>query len=165
MADFSRWVAISIFLVIFLGRSLHLRLGQGTQICTIVVGKPLPEALLEGLFLLAFPLWVLNLVWHAWPSATTTMLDIEIFTSGKTAWMGAGLELSSIAIFAAALVSFGASWRVDCRPALSDTRRGVLSGRPLRANLQQLSTPRPTLFRTHPQGEVGKCCSTTRNGI
>lgn len=108
-------VALAAFLLLFAGRTAQLRLAQGVRVVTLVRGKPWPEALLEGLFLLAFPLWLLDVAWHGWLAiggAATATFDPLLFDPKWTGAAGAALELLAVLVFAASLWSFGASWRV-----------------------------------------------------
>ena len=110
--DILQLFAMAGFLSLFIGRTLQLS-ARGIRVMTLVRGKPWPEAALEALFLVAFPLWLLDIVWLAWPGTTgTSVLDPALFDPSWARSLGAALQVSAIAMFAWSLVSFGNSWRV-----------------------------------------------------
>lgn len=102
--------ALASFLALFAGRSLFLRFAHGVRVFTLLRGKPLSEKVVETLFLIAFPAWVADVAWHAWPG--TTAFDPVIFTTTLTRWIGAPMCVAAVLFFACALASFGRSWRV-----------------------------------------------------
>lgn len=107
-------VALAAFLALFVSRTAQLR-ARGIRVLNLVRGKPWQEAALEALFLVAFPLWLVDIVWHAWPWATGTValsLDPSLFAPTWTALPGALLQLAAISVFAWSLRSMGGSWRV-----------------------------------------------------
>lgn len=112
-SDLFQLAALGVFLALFFGRTVQLRLSGGVRVVTMVRGKPWPEAALEALFLVAAPVWLADLVWHAWSAATAPgLFGLRLFDPGWSMWLGAALELTAVVLFAASLRSFGASWRV-----------------------------------------------------
>ncbi len=113
--DLFQLLSMAGFLALFIGRTLQLA-SRGIRVMNLVRGKPWPEAVLEGLFLLAFPLWLFDIVYFAWPAATASAsmsaLDPGLLVPGWARSLGAALQLAAIAMFAWSLVSFGNSWRV-----------------------------------------------------
>jgi protein-S-isoprenylcysteine O-methyltransferase Ste14 len=106
---------LAAFVLLFVGRTAQLRITQGVRVVTLVRGKPWSEAILEALFLVAFPLWLLDVAGHASMAisgSATISIDPLLFDPGSTWMAGAALELSAVLLFAASLWSFGASWRV-----------------------------------------------------
>ena len=107
--------ALAGFLVLFLGRSVQLRLVHGVQPLSIGWGKPIAHALLEGTLLVLLPAFLLLIVAYAWPLPALqppAWLDPVLLDAAPARWLGAALLAGGLALFAAALVSFGRSWRV-----------------------------------------------------
>ncbi len=107
--------ALGAFLLLFAGRGVQLRLTTGVNPLQIIRGKPAGEALGELLLVLALPLWLYEAVAAAWPlpgrvfpaALYTVVID---HTAARV--LGSLLVVGGVLLFAAALVSFGASWRV-----------------------------------------------------
>jgi protein-S-isoprenylcysteine O-methyltransferase Ste14 len=107
--------ALSLFLLLFAARTIHLRVTQGVRVITLVRGKPPGEAALEALFLVAFPIWIADVVVFAWPGGPPGVVsgwDPVLFDAGAVRYAGAALQLLGVALFAGSLASFGTSWRV-----------------------------------------------------
>lgn len=108
-------VALGLFVALFAARSIHLVGVRGIQVFNLVKGKAWPEAALEALFLVAFPVWLLEIVIHAWPlpfDLVPAAIDPVLFTTPWARGVGAALQLVGIVLFGGALASFGDSWRV-----------------------------------------------------
>ncbi len=113
--DVFQLVVLGCFLALFLCRSIQLYVGRGVRVFQLVIGKPWREALLEGLFLVACPLWLLIVVGHAWPTPfdlVPAFADPVLLDSVAARLGGAALLLMGVALFAWSLWSFGGSWRV-----------------------------------------------------
>lgn len=107
--------ALAVFLLLFIGRSIYLRTVRRVNPLRIARGKPLPEALLEGLLLIALPVWLYEVLAFAWPlpwHLIPESLGIVMFESGLARALGALLVVSGLALFALALAAFGDGWRV-----------------------------------------------------
>jgi protein-S-isoprenylcysteine O-methyltransferase Ste14 len=107
--------SVAVFLLVFAGRSLHLRAVRGVAPIRIGRGKPLPEALLEGLLVIALPLWIYEVVAFAWPlpwHLVPDPLGIVILDSAPARALGALLVAVGLALFVLALAAFGDGWRV-----------------------------------------------------
>ena len=108
-------VSLAVFLLVFSGRSLYLRAVRRVNPIRIARGKPLPEALLEGLLLIALPAWLYEVLAFAWPlpwHLVPDSLGIVILDSGLARTLGALLVLAGLALFVLALGAFGDGWRV-----------------------------------------------------
>jgi protein-S-isoprenylcysteine O-methyltransferase Ste14 len=108
-------VALALFLLIFIGRTVYLRTARRVSPIRIARGKPLPEALLEGLLVIALPVWIYEVLAFAWPlpwHLVPESLGIVMFDSGLARALGALLVVSGLALFALALAAFGDGWRV-----------------------------------------------------
>jgi protein-S-isoprenylcysteine O-methyltransferase Ste14 len=113
--DVFQLAALAAFLVLFLGRAVHMRLTSGVGAFHLSAGKALPQALLEGLFLIGLPLWLFEVLAHSWPLAwhpLPQVLHASILDSPLVRVTGAGLVTFGLLLFAAALLDFGDSWRV-----------------------------------------------------
>lgn len=106
--------ALAAFSLLFITRTVQLRLTHGVQVVTLMRGKPWREAALELLFLVAFPLWLLEISWHGILALTRPTASAwgQWFDPGWLRWPAAGLETAALLLFGAALLSFGRSWRV-----------------------------------------------------
>jgi len=107
--------SLAVFLLIFGGRSIYLRAVRGVSPIRIARGKPLPEALLEGLLVIALPVWLYEVFAFAWPlpwHLVPDSLGIVILDSGPARALGALLVVAGLALFALALAAFGDGWRV-----------------------------------------------------
>jgi len=113
--DLFQLASLAVFALIFSGRSLQLHARRGVSPIRIARGKPLPDALLEGLLVIALPVWLYEVLAFAWPlpwhlvpeSLGTAVLDSEPARALGALLVGAGL-----ALFALALAAFGDGWRV-----------------------------------------------------
>jgi protein-S-isoprenylcysteine O-methyltransferase Ste14 len=118
-------VALGLFLLLFLGRSLQLWLLHGVQPFALVRGKRGARAWLEALLLLDLPLFGLLVVAYAWPLPALqppAWMDPVLLDVAWARWAGAGLLGLGLLLFAAALASFGLSWRVG----IDDREPGAL---------------------------------------
>jgi protein-S-isoprenylcysteine O-methyltransferase Ste14 len=107
--------ALAVFLLIFIGRTIYLRTVRRVSPIRIARGKPLPEALLEGLLVIALPVWLYEVLAFAWPLPwhhVPESLGIVMFDSGLARALGALLVVSGLGLFALALAAFGDGWRV-----------------------------------------------------
>jgi protein-S-isoprenylcysteine O-methyltransferase Ste14 len=107
--------ALAVFLLVFVGRSLHLRFGRKINPFALGVGKRGLRRVVEVGFLVIFALWAteilatsLALDWRAFPAPLQRLL----LRSLPSQIAGAALVTAGGAVFILALVSFGASWRV-----------------------------------------------------
>ena len=107
--------ALVVFLILFIGRAVQLRVARGVSAFHIAAGKELPQALLEGLFLVGLTLWLYEVLAHAWPLPWHPLPDLlhrTVLDSLVLRGIGAALVATGLFLFGASLVSFGDSWRV-----------------------------------------------------
>jgi protein-S-isoprenylcysteine O-methyltransferase Ste14 len=107
--------ALAAFVLLFAGRTLHLRLARGVTALRIGRGKPPTEAVLEALLVVALPLWLYEGVAAAWPLPWRPLPDplyTVVLDHPAARLAGSLLLLGGVALFAASLVDFGDSWRV-----------------------------------------------------
>ena len=107
--------ALAVFLLLFIGRAVQLRVARGVSAFHIAAGKELPQALLEGLFLVGLPLWLYEVLAHSWPLPWHPLPDTlhqTVLDSLVLRGIGVAVVATGLFLFAAALVSFGDSWRV-----------------------------------------------------
>ena len=113
--DFIQIGSLVAFGALFVGWTIYLRAVRGVQAIHLSRGKPLGEALLEGLLMAVLPIFFYEalavawpLPWHIFPAPL-----YRVVVSGSAARVaGCLLIVGSIALFAAALRAFGDSWRV-----------------------------------------------------
>ncbi len=113
--DCVQLVGLAAFLLLFLGRSVYLGAVRGINPIQLSRGKPPAEALIEGCLVIALPLWLYEIFAFAWPLPWHVFPDpLNAIVLDHTLARLAGCLLigSGIALFAAALFSFGDSWRV-----------------------------------------------------
>jgi protein-S-isoprenylcysteine O-methyltransferase Ste14 len=121
-------VALGLFLVLFAGRTLQLKLLQGVNPITLARGKPLPEALTECLLVIVLPLWLYEVFAYAWPLGFHVLpasLGNVLVSGTAVRAAGAVLVAAGLALFALALAAFGTGWRVGIdteRPGALVTR-------------------------------------------
>ncbi len=113
--DHIQLVGLAAFLLLFLGRSVFLRVVRGINPIRLSRGKPLGEALIEGCLVISLPLWCYEILAFAWPLPWHIFpepLNVVVLDSAPADLVGSALIVSGLALFAAALFSFGDSWRV-----------------------------------------------------
>lgn len=108
-------IALTVFLTVFVGRSLYMGLVKKINPFALGVGKRGLRRIVEVGFLFGFVAWALEIIasalqtgWRVFPGP----LQWHIVDSMPLRIAGAVLVVAGIAIFALALVSFGTSWRV-----------------------------------------------------
>ena len=106
--------ALGIFYVLFIGRSVYLH-RRGERVMVIGRGKQGGRAFLERLFLAGLLVWSLEIVLRALRSGISlvpTLLGTPRFESRVADALGAATIVAGLALFVAALWSFGRSWRI-----------------------------------------------------
>lgn len=126
--DIFQLAVLGVFLFLFLGRSVQLRLQSGVRPFNAFRQ---PSAL-EILLLVALPAWLWEVVAGAWPlpwHVVPPAWDPVLFQSPTAAGVGAALSVAGLLLFAGALASFGTSWRVGIDRATPGAlvTRGVFS--------------------------------------
>jgi protein-S-isoprenylcysteine O-methyltransferase Ste14 len=128
LCEIAQLAALALFLLLFLGRTIHLRAVRGVNPIRIARGKPLPEALIEGLLLIGLPLWLYEVLAYAWPlpfHLVPESLGRVILEGVAARAAGAALVAAGLALFGLALAAFGDGWRVGIdteRPGALVTR-------------------------------------------
>ncbi len=126
--DCVQLVGLAAFLLLFLGRSISLRVASGINPFQLSRGKPIGEALTEGCLAIALPVWIYEILAFAWPLPWHIFpdpLNAIVIDSALARLVGSLLIASGIALFAAALFSFGDSWRVGID---QETPGGLVTG-------------------------------------
>jgi protein-S-isoprenylcysteine O-methyltransferase Ste14 len=119
--DLFQIVALIFFLLIFVGRTLYLRVSKGIQPITLGVGKQGYQQIIEILFFFGLLLWMFEVVNHALNLNIQTLPSIfyvQLVDSNVVRMIGAMMIVVGFGIFIYALASFGSSWRVGI-----DTRK------------------------------------------
>jgi protein-S-isoprenylcysteine O-methyltransferase Ste14 len=102
-------ILLGIFWLLFLGRAVMLTL-RGIGVFALIKGKSPSEKLIEIGFIIALPLWTAQVASTALGHA---LIPAPSFWSvDAPGWIGVALCGAGLALFAAALVSFGNAWRV-----------------------------------------------------
>ncbi len=107
--------ALAAFLLLFIGRTVHMRLARGIDPIRISRGKRPGEAATEALLVVALPLWVYEAFAASWPLPWLLFperLHAVVLQGLAFRLAGCVMMTGGIALFAAALLSFGDSWRV-----------------------------------------------------
>lgn len=118
MQDFFRYfqlIALTVFLTVFIGRSVYLRSVQKINPFALGVGKKGLRRFVEIGFLFGFVAWLLEVIasplqsdWRVFPG----LLQWQVVDSKLLRVTGAVMVVAGIAVFVSSLISFGTSWRV-----------------------------------------------------
>jgi protein-S-isoprenylcysteine O-methyltransferase Ste14 len=110
--DIFQFSALAVFLALFVGRTVVMRFREGINPITLAVGKSGFSRLVEAFLPLGLGAWVLAIALASWDVSLPSPLDEQVVDSPAARVAGAALIVCGIALFALALASFGASWRV-----------------------------------------------------
>lgn len=112
--DYFAITALIIFYVLFIGRALLLK-SSGINPFALNLLKKGFKGLLELLFLIGLILWTIEIIAHALKSkfhVFSQIFYLDLFSVMFLKVLGVILVVAGLVIFAAALASFGNSWRV-----------------------------------------------------
>jgi protein-S-isoprenylcysteine O-methyltransferase Ste14 len=107
-------MALGIFYALFIGRSFYLQ-RQGERVFVIGRGKQGRRALLERIFMVGLLFWTGEIVLRSLNtgfSFVPTFMGMPLFESRLAAVLGVAAIVAGLVLFAAALWSFGRSWRI-----------------------------------------------------
>jgi protein-S-isoprenylcysteine O-methyltransferase Ste14 len=113
--DVFQLAALGAFLTLFAGRTIALRLGDGINPIVLGAGKSGARRAAELVVPVGFAFWVAEVANHAlgpralWLPAGAY---VPLFDAVSARAAGVVLTAAGLALFAAALMSFGKSWRV-----------------------------------------------------
>ena len=110
--DIFQFVALLAFLALFVGRIVTMRLREGINPITLAAGKTGLRMLAEALLPIGLVAWALAIVLASFDVGLPWGLDESLVNDPAVQTAGAALIVGGIAVFALALVAFGASWRV-----------------------------------------------------
>ena len=124
-------LAIVLFYAMFIGRSIEMH-RRGERVFVIGKGKGGVRALLEMLFMAGLLIWSGEIVLRGlWPGASffPAVMGKPYFDSRAADGLGVAAIVTGLALFAAALWSFGRSWRIGIDHARPGTliTRGVFA--------------------------------------
>ena len=120
-------LAIVLFYAMFIGRSIEMH-RRGERVFVIGKGKGGVRALLEMVFMAGLLIWSGEIVLRGlWPGASffPAVMGKPFFDSRAADGLGVAAIVTGLALFAAALWSFGRSWRIGIdhdRPGTLITR-------------------------------------------
>jgi protein-S-isoprenylcysteine O-methyltransferase Ste14 len=120
-------LAIVLFYAMFIGRSIEMH-RRGERVFVIGKGKGGVRALLEMVFMAGLLIWSGEIVLRGlWPGASffPAVMGKPFFESRAADGLGVAAIVTGLALFAAALWSFGRSWRIGIdhdRPGTLITR-------------------------------------------
>jgi protein-S-isoprenylcysteine O-methyltransferase Ste14 len=120
-------LAIFLFYAMFIGRSIEMH-RRGERVFVIGKGKGGVRALLEMVFMAGLLIWSGEIVLRGlWPGASffPAVMGKPFFESRAADGLGVAAIVTGLALFAAALWSFGRSWRIGIdhdRPGTLITR-------------------------------------------
>ncbi len=113
--DYLQLICLFSFVVVFLGRSLYLRVFRGIHLFSLGVGKKAADALLELVFLVVFIAWVAEVFLYATHGAAQFLpsaLNTVVLNPDLSSSIGVFLLLIGFATFFWGLASMGNSWRI-----------------------------------------------------
>jgi protein-S-isoprenylcysteine O-methyltransferase Ste14 len=119
--------ALAVFYALFIGRSVGLH-HAGERVLVLGKGKRGGRALLERVFMAALLVWSGEIVLRSLGSGRSlfpAVMGTPLFASRPAEVLGAAAIVAGLALFAAALWSFGRSWRIGIdhdRPGALVTR-------------------------------------------
>ena len=125
--DLFQLMALVTFYALFIGRSVGLY-RRGERVLVIGRGKRGVRALLEMAFMAGLLVWSAEIVLRCLGSGASlfpTSMGRPLFDSRLTDALGAAVIVAGLGLFAAALWSFGRSWRIGIdhdRPGALVTR-------------------------------------------
>ena len=120
-------LALVLFYAMFIGRSIEMH-RRGERVFVIGKGKGGGRALLEMVFMAGLLVWSGEIVLRGlWPGASffPAVMGKPFFVSRAADGLGVAAIVTGLALFAAALWSFGRSWRIGIdhdRPGTLITR-------------------------------------------
>ncbi|MCP4005060.1 MAG: isoprenylcysteine carboxylmethyltransferase family protein [bacterium] len=121
-------IGLAAFVTLFVGRSIYMWRVRGINPIRLSRGKPLAEALIEACLVIVLPIWLYEIFAFAWPLPWHVFpepLNVLVIDNTPARVVGCVLIASGIALFAAALLSFGDSWRVGID---QETPGGLVTG-------------------------------------
>ncbi len=113
--DYFQVLAMAVFLLVFVGRMLYLRVARGINPITLGVGKKAAQTAVELSFVVGLTLWIIEVLLYALGSdfrIFPSPLDGQLVDATLVSALGAAVVVVGIVIFALALTAFGTSWRV-----------------------------------------------------
>jgi protein-S-isoprenylcysteine O-methyltransferase Ste14 len=122
--DYFQMTVLLLFLFVFVGRTLYLRIRRGIKVFALGVGKSGWRRVLELSFFVGLVLWMAAILLYALGQEEQFLLaflNIRLIDSIPLRFAGAVLIVLGFALFVWALISFGNSWRVGIdKKALGD---------------------------------------------
>jgi protein-S-isoprenylcysteine O-methyltransferase Ste14 len=117
MREIIFFVLLCVFWALFLGRTVLLT-RRGVRVFVLAKGKPFAEKALEIALIPLLILWTLEAVTMAF--GKPFIGQVMFWDSAVCEWAGIVLCAVGLAIFVAALISFGDAWRVGIDEECAD---------------------------------------------
>lgn len=122
--DYFQMTVLVLFLLVFVGRTLYMRLRQGIKVFALGVGKSGWRRALELSFFGGLVLWMGAVLVYALDQEARFLpafLNAKLIDSMSLGVVGAVLTVLGFALFVWSLISFGNSWRIGIdKKALGD---------------------------------------------
>lgn len=110
--DIFQFIALLIFLALFAGRTVTMLVRGGINPITLAAGKSGFRRAAEAFLPVGLVVWWAAIVLASFDVQLVSPLDDRLVDSVAAQGVGLGLIASGLVLFALALASFGASWRV-----------------------------------------------------
>lgn len=104
--------ALAVFLALFIGRTVMMRVREGINPITLAAGKAGLRRFAEAFLPVGLGVWGAAIVLAAFDAGLPAPLDESIVDHVAAQAAGAAMIASGLVLFALALASFGTSWRV-----------------------------------------------------
>jgi protein-S-isoprenylcysteine O-methyltransferase Ste14 len=107
--------ALAFFLLVFVGRTLYLRLVKHISPITLGAGKKGFWRFAEMSFFVGLAAWIIEVLLHVLPVGFTLFpapFDTRVINSVPAQCVGVALLVAGLVLFVWALIAFGDSWRV-----------------------------------------------------
>jgi len=123
--DYFQIAGLAFFLIVFVGRTLYLRLSKNINPITLGVGKKGLQRIVELSFFVGLIVWIVEVLLYALHTEFRLFpapLDMQLIDTMPAKLIGVASVIIAFIIFIWALVSFRDSWRIG----IDEKTRGEL---------------------------------------
>lgn len=113
--DYFQFTAMTIFLIIFIGRTLQMRLTKNVKPFRLGIAKKGFQGLVEISFFVILPVWIIEVYLSALHTnfrLLPVFFQIVLVDNWLAKFIGALLVVIGLIVFIGALLSFRESWRI-----------------------------------------------------